>query len=318
MEPFCVGVGNEIGTQADPCVFHIIPAVFIAFVIVFIVRLRGSSGRDHNNCTSHIAPSLSTTTTTMRNSTHPSQMDGLDPGRDSCDDSLDSMEKNPDIIPQGPQPSLGDRDDEKGFEWINTTAHPRLYATAALAEQNGLNALGSYERMVAYQSPPDPPSNCTVLNITYDMIQVECIEGFNGGLQQSFFAEVYSSEARQLVTTTKSRLPYFEIRGLQSGVEYILLFAATNSKGTSKSVRLNAYTLKNPEKQTDMALGAPVIEDMKPFLAILLGVVGGLVFIAFVIVFIVRLRGSSGRDHNNCTSHIAPSLSTTTTTMRNS
>lgn len=76
--------------------------------------------------------------------------------------------------------------------------------------------------------------------------------------------------------------------------------------------------MKNPEKQTDLALGAPVIEDMKPFLAILLGIVGGLVFIAFVIVFIVRLRGSSGRDHNNCTSHIAPSLSTTTTTMRNS
>ncbi|XP_059607786.1 nephrin-like [Phlebotomus argentipes] len=167
--------------------------------------------------------------------------------------------------------------------------------------------------------PPDPPSNCTVLNITYDMIQVECIEGFNGGLQQSFFAEVYSSEARQLVTTTKSRtIPYFEIRGLQSGIEFILLFAATNAKGTSKSTRVNAYTLKNPEKQTDLALGAPVIEDMKPFLAILLGVVGGLVFIAFVIVFIVRLRGSSGRDHNNCTSHLAPSLSTTTTTMRNS
>ncbi|XP_055701881.1 nephrin-like [Phlebotomus papatasi] len=210
------------------------------------------------------------------------------------------------------------------FDHARSTAHylPRTEHDYGTLLCWGSNDIGAQADPCVFHiipaGPPDPPNNCTVLNITYDMIQVECIEGFNGGLQQSFFAEVYSSEARQLVTTSKSRLPYFEIRGLQSGIEYILLFAATNSKGTSKSARLNAYTLKNPEKQTDLALGAPVIEDMKPFLAILLGIVGGLVFIAFVIVFIVRLRGSSGRDHNNCTSHIAPSLSTTTTTMRNS
>lgn len=42
----------------------------------------------------------------------------------------------------------------------------------------------------------------------------------------------------------------------------------------------------------------PAIEHIKPFLGSLLGIVGGLVFIATIIVFIVRKRGSSGRDRN--------------------
>lgn len=62
--------------------------------------------------------------------------------------------------------------------------------------------------------------------------------------------------------------------------------------------RITAYTLKNPEKQTDYIVTAPVIEDIKPFLAILMGAVGGLVLIALLIVVIVRLRGSSGQDRN--------------------
>lgn len=76
---------------------------------------------------------------------------------------------------------------------------------------------------------------------------------------------------------------------------------AQNKKGRSNSTVLQVYTLKNPEKQTDLSLASgPAIENMKPFLAILLGCVGGMMLIAIVIVFIVRMRGSSGRDRNNC------------------
>lgn len=89
---------------------------------------------------------------------------------------------------------------------------------------------------------------------------------------------------------------------------------AQNRKGRSNSTVLQVYTLKNPEKQTDLSLASgPAIENMKPFLAILLGIVGGMMFIAIVIVFIVRMRGSSGRDRNNCET----TYTTTTTTMSN-
>lgn len=38
---------------------------------------------------------------------------------------------------------------------------------------------------------PDPLLNCTLLNQTSTGFQIECIEGFDGGLQQDFIMEVY-------------------------------------------------------------------------------------------------------------------------------
>lgn len=48
---------------------------------------------------------------------------------------------------------------------------------------------------------------------------------------------------------------------------------------------------------------APVIEDIRPFLGILVGIVGSIVLVALIIVIIVRMRGSSGRDRNNYSAH---------------
>lgn len=109
------------------------------------------------------------------------------------------------------------------------------------------------------------------------------------------------------------RVPYFELKNLNSGAGYNVFMIAQNRKGRSNSTVLQVYTLKNPEKQTDLSLASgPAIENMKPFLAILLGIVGGMMFIAIGIVFIVRMRGSSGRDRNNC------ETTYTATTMQNS
>lgn len=52
---------------------------------------------------------------------------------------------------------------------------------------------------------PDSLSNCTVLNQTYNGFQIECIEGFDGGLQQDFVIEAYSVGNRQNPIIMKSR-----------------------------------------------------------------------------------------------------------------
>lgn len=57
----------------------------------------------------------------------------------------------------------------------------------------------------SFTGPPDPVTNCTLVNITFDMFHVECVEGFNGGLLQAFQAEVYSSDFRHLIKTIKTR-----------------------------------------------------------------------------------------------------------------
>lgn len=95
---------------------------------------------------------------------------------------------------------------------------------------------------------------------------------------------------------------------------YNVFMIAQNKKGRSNSTVLQVYTLKNPEKQTDISLASgPAIENMKPFLAILLGIVGGVMLIAIIIVLIVRMRGSTGRDRNNCENY----TTTTTSNQRN-
>lgn len=66
--------------------------MFIAIIIVFIVRMRGSTGRDRNNCENY-------TINSQRNIIISSQDIGM--VRDLCIESIDNIDKNPDIIPQG-------------------------------------------------------------------------------------------------------------------------------------------------------------------------------------------------------------------------
>ncbi|XP_017093812.1 protein turtle homolog B isoform X2 [Drosophila bipectinata] len=147
---------------------------------------------------------------------------------------------------------------------------------------------------------PDPLLNCTVLNQTSTGFQIECIEGFDGGLQQDFIMEVYANGTTRYPKISKSKRPYFEVSGLVPGMGYNVFLIAHNSKGRSNATILQVYTLKDPEKQTDLSLAyAPVIEDIRPFLGILAGIVGSIFLVALIIVIVVRVRGSSGRDRNN-------------------
>ncbi|KAM7345206.1 sidestep VIII [Cochliomyia hominivorax] len=147
---------------------------------------------------------------------------------------------------------------------------------------------------------PDPLLNCTLLNQTSTGFQIECVEGFDGGLQQDFIMEVYVNGTTKHPKIYKSKTPYFEVRGLVPGAGYNVFLVAHNSKGRSNATILQVYTLKDPEKQTDLSLAyTPVIEDIRPFLGILVGVMVSIILVALIIVIIVRMRGSSGRDHNN-------------------
>lgn len=107
----------------------------IAVIIVVLVRIRGSSGHDRNNCVNNI------TSNPPRLIQSPSRL-----ARSGCNDNADSSEKNPDIIPHGPKHDEN-QEDEKFFEWMQRTGktHSRMYATTAVAEQNALND-GSYKK----------------------------------------------------------------------------------------------------------------------------------------------------------------------------
>lgn len=93
-------------------------------------------------------------------------------------------------------------------------------------------------------------SNCTILNQTAESLHVECIEGFDGGLQQEFIMEVYDTQTRKLVSNVTSRNPIFTVGGLESGLGFDIGLYAANKKGKSDVVNLQAFTLKSAEKHT--------------------------------------------------------------------
>lgn len=119
---------------------------------------------------------------------------------------------------------------------------------------------------------PDALSNCSISNQTFDMFHVSCSEGFDGGLSQEFVAEVYLLGHKNLFGYVNSKLeralsqnsdsslkclinflprtPFFELKGLEPGMNYDVVVMAVNKKGKSNPVLIQGYTVKNPEKQT--------------------------------------------------------------------
>ncbi|XP_022914065.1 nephrin-like isoform X4 [Onthophagus taurus] len=162
----------------------------------------------------------------------------------------------------------------------------------------GRNEIGiQKEPCVYYINPagkPDPLSNCTILNETAESLHVECSEGFDGGLHQEFIMEVYDASTKKLVSNVTSRIPIFTVGGLESGLSFEIGLYATNKKGHSDVVRLQAFTLKSAEKHT---ASTPVFLQITPILGALIGVVVALILVAIIIVVVIRLR--NGDDHED-------------------
>ena len=57
--------------------------------------------------------------------------------------------------------------------------------------------------------PPDTPTNCSVVNQTTDSLEVECLPGFNGGLEQHFLLEVIDLQTKVLLANATDKLPEF-------------------------------------------------------------------------------------------------------------
>lgn len=62
-------------------------------------------------------------------------------------------------------------DDEKGFEWISNSNHPRIYATTAVAEQNALSTFNPHTIFAPKDAlhQPWPNSYAQVLHSFYSI-----------------------------------------------------------------------------------------------------------------------------------------------------
>lgn len=103
---------------------------------------------------------------------------------------------------------------------------------------------------------PTSPTNQLQLNLDLleNAILIKCQPGFNGGLKQIFFLEIYDlMEQRLYLNITSVENPVFLLTELKSNTKFNLNVYAANVKGRSSSVNLNFHTfqpqISNAKKQ---------------------------------------------------------------------
>ncbi|CAH0384470.1 unnamed protein product [Bemisia tabaci] len=74
--------------------------------------------------------------------------------------------------------------------------------------------------------------------MSLNSFMVRCSEGFNGGLHQSFIAEVRDFNSQELRANVTSPVPRFTIYGLDPSTNYQVHVFAFNQKGRSEPLTI--------------------------------------------------------------------------------
>lgn len=73
--------------------------------------------------------------------------------------------------------------------------------------------------------------------------------------------EVFDTQTRKLVSNVTSKYPNFTVGGLESGLGFDIGLYATNRKGHSEVIHLQAFTLKSAEKHTGEEFTCYLIQE---------------------------------------------------------
>jgi len=96
---------------------------------------------------------------------------------------------------------------------------------------------------------PDQVNNCTLANVSMTSFTIQCAEGFNGGLQQSFLLEVRELHTQILRFNSSAPHAHFHVGGLEHGSQFHAFVYSYNGKGRSQPFVMLASTIRLPEKQ---------------------------------------------------------------------
>ncbi|XP_053968368.1 uncharacterized protein LOC128869772 [Anastrepha ludens] len=139
-------------------------------------------------------------------------------------------------------------------------------------------------------------------NIVYSTMELECMPGYDGGLQQQFFLEAYDSKTKKLRLNTSSTyadIPIFRIDLSDlTSMDYYpdpnpalhLVVYSANQKGRSEPIVLENIPINEAEKRTDGRMAS-----ILPLAALLTGTLFTVgVAVLFVVVIAVRRRRCQG------------------------
>lgn len=109
---------------------------------------------------------------------------------------------------------------------------------------------------------PNPLNNCTIkasLNQSSEILEVECVPGYDGGLRQEFRLEAYevlTGNLRVNASSVSADVPVFRIAvaDLLPATHFYLVTYAVNAKGRSEVSLLEDIMLRDSDKHTGKKL----------------------------------------------------------------
>lgn len=179
----------------------------------------------------------------------------------------------------------GDQSDVSPEKFTSEVTSSRLNYTPATDLDYGTllcygeNEIGRQKDPCVFQvvvaGRPSQLQNCTLINQTSSSLQVDCMEGFDGGLPQSFLMEILElpSLRPKVNYTTYRTPPVFTANGLDTGASYRIILYAENAKGRSDPTIIDPVTFKGVAKLQGSTASMPVSP-------LLIGLLGTAAFLA--------------------------------------
>ncbi|KAG7164444.1 hypothetical protein Hamer_G003650 [Homarus americanus] len=172
----------------------------------------------------------------------------------------------------------------------------------------GINSVGQQRHPCIFHvfpaGHPDPVHNCSVYNLSVTVVNVRCVAGFDGGLPQTFILELYQPGVDHLLANASSLVPVFTVGGLPPGMTFRARVYSYNNKGRAETLSLHVYTIKDLAEKRTVKPSPPPEKQQKeellvqPIVAVVVGVLGGLLLVVGVICALVRLQ--YGRRSRQC------------------
>ncbi|RWS28074.1 hemicentin-2-like protein [Leptotrombidium deliense] len=158
------------------------------------------------------------------------------------------------------------------------------------------NAVGQQEEPCVFNvvpaSRPNPVHECVVSNQTWNSIFVRCLPGFDGGMKQTFYLQVYDANRERLqFNVTRNENPQFVVNSLASGATYSISVFASNSRGTSDQLTLTAQTVAMLRHSSEHISTI----KFKPVFAVIIALGCTFFLVLVIIVLILTIRNRDER-----------------------
>lgn len=126
------------------------------------------------------------------------------------------------------------------------------YGTVTCHAHSPLGRSGPCMYQIMAADVPDAVRNCSAYNATASSIQINCVPGKDGGIQQYFHVKIIDDNRQLMLYNTSYKHSDFMLKRLPSDSLFLIKIMAYNQQGSSEPFQLRAKTLPAPLLRTGL------------------------------------------------------------------